>query len=143
MTHPILDNFPSVFPHCADLGLQVTQRGDSKIQIQLAPRPEFKAHASMDILHTSVITSAADTTAGLAAMASLPKVAPLATLDLHVDYLKPASSRNTVVIDAECFKRTQNVAFVRGVVWQQNTDNVVANITASFMLDTPGARAEA
>lgn len=142
MTHPIFDNFPSVFPHCADLGLRVTQREGTALQTQLVPRPEFKSHASMDILHTSLITSVADTTAGLAAMTSLPQMAPLATLDLHVDYLKPASSEHTVVAEAECFKRTQNVAFVRGVIWQQSADNVVANITASFMLDTPGARAD-
>lgn len=142
MTHPIFDNFPSVFPHCADLGLALTKRGSNTVQIQLAPRPEFQAHAELDIFHSSVLTSAADTTAGLSVMASLPQMAPLATLDLHVDYLKPASIKHNIVIDTECFKRTQNVAFVRGVVWQQQADNVVANITASFMLDTATKRRE-
>lgn len=140
MSHPIFDNFPSVFPHCAALGLTISQRQGNKLQTQLQPRPEFKAHASMDVLHSSLITSIADSTAGLAAMSSLPKMAPLATLDLHVDYLKPASSEHIVVIDAECFKRNQNVAFVRGVIWQQQSSNVVANITASFMLDTAAER---
>lgn len=143
MTHPIFDNFPSVFPHCAALGLVVNERQPGHLQLQLDPRPELMAHDSQAIFHSSVLTSMADTCAGLAAMNALPKMAPLATLDLHVDYLKPASGEHSLIGEASCFKRTQNVAFVRGVLWQQNADNVVANITASFMLDTPGKRASA
>ena len=120
--------------------MQVTKHDGNSVQTQLEPRTEFKAHASMDITHTSVVTSIADTTAGLAAMCALPPGSPLATLDLHVDYLKPASSHHTLVVDASCFKFTQNVAFVRGVVWQKQPENAVANINASFMLNTASSR---
>lgn len=136
MTHPIRDNFPHVFPHCAALGLELKNWENGNVTTQLPPRPEFKAHPSMDIMHSSALASVADTTAGLAAMSALPEMAPLATLDLRVDYLKPASSNHTVVADTECFKLTQNVAFVRGTLWQQDPSNIVANVTGSFMLDT-------
>ncbi|MDD9894034.1 MAG: PaaI family thioesterase [Gammaproteobacteria bacterium] len=140
MAHAIFDNFPTVFPHCAALGLQVVEHSLGYVKLELQPRPEFKSHSSVQVLHSSVVSSMADSVSGLAAMASKAEIVPLATLDLHVDYLKPASSENTLFAEAECFKRTKNVAFVRGVLWQENSENVVANITASFMLDTANTR---
>ena len=114
--------------------LEINSAGD--VRMQLPPRDEFKPHADMDFFHSSVLVTLLDSATGVCALSALKQMAPLATLDLHVDYLKPSSIKHRLVADAECYKLTENVAFVRATVWQQTPDNIVAHANASFMLGT-------
>lgn len=131
-----LDQFPQVFPHNAAMGMQLAIQSAGNIQMRLPPKPEFKPHASMDFFHSSVLVTLLDSATGCCALSALKSMTPLATLDLHVDYLKPSSIHHPLVATAECYKLTENVAFVRASAWQQTPDNIVAHANASFMLGT-------
>lgn len=134
--HKFLDQFPAVFPHNAAMGMTLEINAAGNIRMQLPPRDDFKPHAEMDVFHSSVLVTLLDSATGVCALSALKQIAPLATLDLHVDYLKPSSIKHSLVADAECFKLTANVAFVRATVWQETPDNIVAHANASFMLGT-------
>lgn len=131
-----LDQFPAVFPHNAAMGMSLEINAAGDIRMQLPPRDDFKPHADMDCFHSSVLVTLMDSATGVCALSALRQMAPLATLDLHVDYLKPSSIQHTLVADAECYKLTENVAFVRATAWQGSPENIVAHANASFMLGT-------
>lgn len=131
-----LDQFPQVFPHNAAMGMEIEIEDAGRIQMHLAPRAEFQPHASMEFFHSSVLVTLLDSATGCCALSALKSMTALATLDLHVDYLKPSSIHHPLVATAECYKLTENVAFVRASAWQQTPDNIVANANASFMLGT-------
>jgi len=61
-----------------------------------------------------------------------------ATLDLRIDYMKPARPHEDVFAYAECYKMTRQIAFVRGVAYQDSEDNPVANAAATFMFTGTG-----
>jgi acyl-coenzyme A thioesterase PaaI-like protein len=66
-------------------------------------------------------------------------VSTMATLDLRVDYLRPAYSRADVIVRAHCFRKTRHIAFNSGSVWFEGHENAeIARGTASFALTRGG-----
>jgi len=60
----------------------------------------------------------------------------MATLDIRIDYMKPATPGEDLYVESECYKVTRNVAFVRAFAWQDDIDDPVATSVAAFMLGT-------
>jgi len=83
----------------------------------------------------------ADSCCGLAVGAALETHdVTYATLDLRMDYLRPASPSHTTHCDAHCYRLTRSVAFVRAEVHQGDREAPVAAAQAAFMLSTPSGR---
>src|SRR5512132_2374987 len=104
------------------------------------------------VVHSGVITALLDTLCGLVVMSTVPEGTPLATLDLRIDYLRPATPGETIRATAECYRVTSNVAFVRGAAFHATPEDAIAHCTGTFMLggvgfsavtavDRPGATA--
>ncbi|MEZ4255338.1 MAG: PaaI family thioesterase [Polyangiales bacterium] len=79
---------------------------------------------------------------GAAVFMALDVPKPIATLDLRIDYLRPATPGQAVLAEARCFKTTKNVAFVRSVAYHDRVDDPIATATGTFMLQTQTVRAE-
>ena len=60
----------------------------------------------------------------------------MATLDLRIDYMRSAVPNMDLIADAECYKITRSVAFVRAIAHQGDKEDLVASSVASFMLAT-------
>jgi len=86
---------------------------DGKVTIALGWEARLVGNPLTRVLHGGVITSLCDATCGTAVMLKLKEAIPIATLDLRIDYLRPAAPEREVRATAECFKVTRNVAFVR------------------------------
>ena len=84
-----------------------------------------------------MLTVLADSACGLAVGAALTERMPYATLDLRMDYLRPAGPEHEVFCEAHCYRVTRSVAFVRAEVWQQDRSQPIATAQATFMLSTP------
>lgn len=142
LAQQLIDNFPAVFPHNADFNMQLEHCADGLATLYVPFQEFFVADTENGLLHTSVMATAADSATGLAVISALPEMAAIATLDLHVDYLKPALRDKTLWVKAECYRMTDNVAFARGHIWQDDETNPIAHITASFMRDTMSQRSK-
>ena len=70
----------------------------------------------------------------------MKKFQAIATLDLRVDYQRPAKERAAVIGRAECYKVTRSAAFVRGIAHDGDPDDPVANIAGVFMSITRHTR---
>ena len=66
----------------------------------------------------------------------------MATLDLRIDYLRPATPPEDVLARAVCFKITRNVAFVRCIAFHRGSEQTdpIAAAAGTFMLGTPVSR---
>ena len=96
------------------------------------------------VVHSGVVTALLDTLCGLVVMASVPEGTPLATLDLRIDYLRPATPEQTIRATAECYKVTASVAFVRGArLPRRDRQDAIAHCTGTFMLGGVGFSATA
>jgi uncharacterized protein (TIGR00369 family) len=99
------------------------------------------------VVHSGVITALLDTLCGLVVMSMVPDGTPLATLDLRLDYLRPATPGEIIRAQAECYKVTTSVAFVRGRAFHgtpsDSARDAIAHCTGTFMLGGVGFSAAA
>jgi uncharacterized protein (TIGR00369 family) len=133
--------FVSRTPHMREIGARITAVSAARGSMALPSRPEWVGDPLRGMLHPGALTVLADSACGLAVGAALVQRAPYATLDLRMDYLRPAGPGRDLHCDAHCYRLTRNVAFVRAEVWQAQRDEPIAAAQASFMLSTaPGKR---
>lgn len=122
-------------PHCAALGVKVIAVKHAEVTLSLPYNPDLVGDPVSGILHGGVVTTLIDSVAGMAVYAALMKLQAIATLDLRIDYLKPALAQKDLYATAECYKVTRSIAFVRGRAYHPETpDDWVANCVATFMI---------
>ena len=143
--NPILDELNRKYidraPHTRDIGARITAVERARGSMMLPARPDWLGDPVRGLLHPGALTVLADSACGLAVGAALEQRMPYATLDLRMDYLRPATPVHDVHCDAECYRLTRNVAFTRASVWQDAREQPIATAQATFMLSTaPGAR---
>ena len=124
-------------PHMQDTGMRITAVTQGRGAMLMPARPDWVGDPARDVLHPGALTVLADSACGLAVGAALPKRVPYATLDLRMDYLRPAGPGQDVHCEAHCYRLTRSVAFVRADVWQADRAQVIATAQATFMLSTP------
>lgn len=90
------------------------------------------------VIHGGVITALLDSASGHAVRDAhdMGEDFSIATLDLRIDYMRPATPRQAVRARADCYRTTQNVAFVRAYAYQDDPEDPVATSVATFMLGT-------
>ncbi|MEO9671496.1 MAG: PaaI family thioesterase, partial [Marinomonas sp.] len=79
------------------------------------------------------IISLLDMASGMCIWTTRQVFQPVATLDLRVDYQRPAKDRSAVIGHAECYKITRSAAFVRGFAHDGDPENPVATLAGVFM----------
>jgi uncharacterized protein (TIGR00369 family) len=136
---PMLEQgFRTLVPHNAALDLRVIDAGPGTVTLALPWAEHLVGNPETGVLHGGAITSLLDACSGAAVFLKMMAPIPIATLDLRIDYLKPATPRRDVVARAECYKIGRNVAFVRGLAYHDSVDDPIAAASATFMLSTKG-----
>jgi len=85
------------------------------------------------VLHGGVITALLDAASGFAIRIKLLEMRPMATLDLRIDYLKPATPGRAILGGAVCYKLTSELAFVRGAAYHDTPDDPIATAVGIYM----------
>ena len=129
----IAGRFNRMIPHNQAIGLQVADVAGERIRTTLAYRAEFLGDPEAGLWHTAIGTTAADSTCGLAVFLAIPGLESVATIDLRMDYLRPAVAGRALEIEAECYHVTQCVAFAEATLHQGDRERPTARCTAAFM----------
>jgi uncharacterized protein (TIGR00369 family) len=129
-------NFHQVVPHNRALGLEMVELVDGGARMRLPYSRDLVGNPDTGVLHGGAITSLMDACCGAAVFMKLPTPVPIATLDLRIDYLRPADPGRDVNARATCFRLTRYVAFVRGVAFHDDEADPVAAAAGAFMLAT-------
>ena len=121
-------------PHNRFLGLEIVYVEHGRSILRVPYTEHLAGDASSGILHGGVITTVLDSACGVAVMAALGQRMTIATLDLRIDYLKPAIPGQAVTAAAHCYKVTRNICFVRALAYHADRADPIANCAASFMV---------
>jgi uncharacterized protein (TIGR00369 family) len=132
----LADSFTRVVPHNAALGMKMLDVTATEVVVELPYDAKLVGNPETGTLHGGAITALLDSCSGRAVFATLTEWVPIATLDLRIDYLKPAEPHKSVIARATCYKLTRNVAFTRAVAYQDDPDNAIAHAVGTFMLQT-------
>jgi len=120
--------------HHVALGLRYVAHGDDWCEGALDYDRRLVSDPVSGILASGPIVSMMDTLATIAVWIKRGGRAPQATLDLRVDYLRPAKPGESVFGRAECYRLTRRIAFIRGIAHDGDASDPVAHVAGTFML---------
>jgi len=121
--------------HGRALGVEFRGAGDDWAELALPWKPELVGIREGGILATGAIVSLIDTASGTAVWVKMGHFQPVVTLDLRLDYLRPAVEGETIVARCQCYKLTRSIGFVRGVAHGGDPERPIAHSAATFMLN--------
>jgi uncharacterized protein (TIGR00369 family) len=122
----------SVYGYISGFRLDRTAPGEA--WSSLPYRPVFVGDTETGVLHGGVVTAMLDESCGMAVQLALDGTRAIATLDLRIDYQKPATPGLAIKAHSVCFRVTRSIAFVRSTAYQESEDDPVATATACFMI---------
>ena len=121
--------------HGRALGMNFEASGEDWAELSLPWREELVGVAASGILASGAIVSLIDTACGTAVWSKLRTFRPLVTLDLRIDYLRPALKGETVFARCECAKLTRHLAFTRGIAHTGDAERPIARAAGTFVLN--------
>lgn len=122
-------------PHAKALGLKLNDIGNGEAVIELPYAPHLVGDPDKGTVHGGAVSAAMDTCCGAAVMSHPAAPAGTATIDLRIDYMRGATPGQTIRTHATCYHITRNVAFVRVVACDDDTDHPVATAAGSFTVE--------
>lgn len=125
--------YASQVGHGGALGIRYLAHGADWVELGLDYQEKLIGVAETGVIASGPIISLMDMATSMAIWVKLGRFRPQATLDLRVDYLRPAEPGRRIHGRGECYGVTKSVAFVRGLAHDGDPEDPVAHVTGTFM----------
>lgn len=134
--------FSKHMPHGRDVGMCLDDlAADGKTRMHLPPQQFLSGDPAASFFFPGVMFSLADSACGLAVFRALGRFVPIATLDMRIDHLAPATMDADLIAVAECYRLTKPIAFARCELLSGPQRRVAAIAVGTFMLSSSSAKA--
>jgi uncharacterized protein (TIGR00369 family) len=127
--------FIEAIPFSLALGMDVIEIGDGRAAITMPWSEALVGDRATGVVHGGAVSALMDTCGGAAVMSHADAPSGSATLDLRIDYMRPAVPGQTITARAECYHVTRSVAFVRITAHDDDPDRPVAAATGAFTVE--------
>lgn len=120
-------------PHIHALGIQLVEI-DGPVAVSRLPWADHLiGDPDSGVMHGGAITTQIDNLSAVAMHSGIGHAVPCATIDLRVDYLKPAEPGRDVYARSELRRITRQVAFITSAAYQDEADPI-ALASCTYML---------
>lgn len=119
--------------HGGLIGIRYHSHGDDWAELELPWRADLVGDPDRGVLASGPVVTLMDMATSMAVWIKRGGFVPHATLDLRVDYLRPAAPQRTVVGRGECYRISSAIAFVRGIAHDGDPGDPVAHVAGTFM----------
>lgn len=130
--------FIEALPHCRALNMVLDDLADGVAVMSMPYDEKLVGDPATGVIHGGAVSSLMDTCGGTAVMAHSAGPSMTATLDLRIDYMRPATPGQTITARATCYHMTRSIAFVRAVAMDDDAENPVASATGAFTVQGVG-----
>lgn len=125
---------------CNELGIHPVFAANNKLVVELPYTDKVVGNPETGVIHGGGITTLMDTASGTVILCSLAEFELCPTLDLRVDYMRPAEPGHPVYARAHAYRVTDNIIFTRCEAYQVLPDKEgglsekkIAHCVAAFM----------
>lgn len=125
-------SFMEALPFSKALGMQIDALEDGRAVISMPYDDKLIGDPRTGVIHGGVVSALMDTCGGAAVISHPLCAGATATIDLRIDYMRPARPGKRLVAEAHCYHVTRSVAFVRATAHDGDIDSPVAAVTGAF-----------
>ena len=129
----LFTQFASQVGHGGALGILYIDHGGDWVELALDWQEKLVGVPETGVLASGPIISLMDMATSMAIWVKLDRFRHQATLDMRIDYLRPAAPGRRIVGRGECYRVTKSVGFVRGIAHDGDATDPVAHVTGTFM----------
>jgi len=134
----IARHFIEAIPHAQTLNMSLTEVADGHAVITMPYDKRLVGDPETGVIHGGAVSALMDTCGGAAVMSHPAATNGTATIDLRIDYMRPAIPGQMITATATCYHVTRSVAFVRAVATDGDADRPVATATGAFTVQGGG-----
>lgn len=131
----IARQFIEAIPFSKALRMSLDEIGDGMAVISMPYGADLVGDPRTGVIHGGAVSALMDTCSGAAVMSHPEALAGTATIDLRIDYMRPASPGDTITCRATCYNVTRSVAFVRAEAFDSDDSRPVASATGAFTVE--------
>lgn len=131
----IARQFIEAIPHCTALGMTLDAVGFGEATLSMPYDERFVGDPTTGVIHGGAVSALMDTCSGAAVMSHPEGPVATATIDLRIDYMRPAVPGQKITAHAAVYHITRTVAFVRATATDDDTDHPVATATGAFTVE--------
>jgi uncharacterized protein (TIGR00369 family) len=135
MKDKIARQFMEAIPHTRALSMRLDMIETGASQVSMPYDPKLVGDPETGVIHGGAVSALIDTCCGAAVMSHPNSPVGTATIDLRIDYMRPATPEQRIVAKAECFHVTRSVAFVRATAFDDDQSRPVATATGAFTVE--------
>ena len=132
-----LGQIENMNPWGSTVGFRPTKIEKGRVWGSQPYKEELIGDPETGVLHGGVISTFLDNLCGMACMVTMEEFRFVATLDLRIDYMRPADKGHEIIGEAECYHVTKSVAFTRAWAYHDSRDKVIATAQGAFAITTP------
>jgi len=129
----LFTRFASQVGHGGALGFVYIDHGEDWVELGLEYSEKLVGVKESGVIASGPIISLMDMSTSMAIWVKLGGFRHQATLDMRVDYLRPAVPGRRIHGRGECYRVTRSVGFVRGLAHDGDAADPVAHVTGTFM----------
>ena len=143
MTSPLIDILPQLASgsaHTHALGFQYEGLDGDTVRLRVPWRDDLIGDPQTGVIAGGLVTTLLDHVGGLAVWVKSGQFVPIATLDLRVDYMRPALTGRDVIAEAICYRMTHSIAFVRAWAFEDDPADPIAAAQSAYVVDSRAGR---
>ena len=129
----LAQRFMEAIPHAQALGILFENIGSGTAEMHMHYDKKFVGDPQTGVIHGGAVFALLDSCCGAAVLSHPEQKGSTATIDLRVDYMRPATPGQTIRARAQCYNMTRSVAFVSAVALDDNDDKPVATAAGAFV----------
>jgi uncharacterized protein (TIGR00369 family) len=129
----LAQRFMEAIPHAQALGIFFENIGSGTAEMHMHYDKKFVGDPQTGVIHGGAVFALLDSCCGAAVLSHPEQKGLTATIDLRVDYMRPATPGQTIRARAHCYNMTRSVAFVSAVALDDNDDKPVATAAGAFV----------
>jgi len=122
----------------SDMSLKFVSNEENRVVLVMPFQEKHATAHENGSLHPGALAAALDSACGFVVLQSLAVPQAIATINLRIDHIYPAPIGSDVRIQAECYQRTNEFAYVSAFASSLDGRKMLCNAQGIFKIGSPG-----